>query len=291
MNNDTINHARLQFTTGQVRRRKDTLPYPSRNESSINLAGRTLAPSHTNPWNSWFGSTLCHKKTITNTVFVIPHNIIIKKLLSIQHNTMQTHYHNAKITLSRNNNQSSRKAKSSSMPIPETLIWYHHAYQQQPACRSRSIHCWWCDGHLLEPLARWEPSLDDKLWELAAPPPRGPSYRALRRPCSEPAPRWSEPAPRSVEPTEKKKKKSAPSAGLPAAESTRQGTAKPSRESAALSFRRWGTASRNTGAAIFRARTESTRSSEISTSERVERLSLLWFRMETFLGVWEDEGF
>lgn len=38
------------------------LPYPSRNASSKNFEGSTLAPSHTNPWNSWLGSTLYQVK-------------------------------------------------------------------------------------------------------------------------------------------------------------------------------------------------------------------------------------
>ena len=41
---------------------KYNLPYPPRKASCKNFVGRTLAPSHTSPWNSWFGSTLCHNK-------------------------------------------------------------------------------------------------------------------------------------------------------------------------------------------------------------------------------------
>lgn len=47
-----------------INKYKQNIPYPSQKASSRNFDGRTLAPSHTNPWNSWFGSTLCHKKSM-----------------------------------------------------------------------------------------------------------------------------------------------------------------------------------------------------------------------------------
>lgn len=75
-----------------LRMQKENLPCPSRKAFSRNFDGKTLAPSQTNPRNSWFGSTLCHKNPISIKSVIYTHKIYAYIAQNRNNMTMKINY-------------------------------------------------------------------------------------------------------------------------------------------------------------------------------------------------------